>query len=339
MKKQLFRLIGVCCAAAVCFTALTASAERIGISAMESSYVLWRQSEIDDGGMLQYLSALGGELPYFISTNVPSDAQEAWVQAYSSDAMLNADEDLTLYLNCQMHGGNAWVLPNTINENEAVQAVLEQYFPPARIRYSTDLRYFSVAAEPEDRAALDTVCRELTNAGLIRGFYFTEQIYIQETLSVPYLTAYSDRPDYRPEPFDVTALEAYIAEQNLPCTLQTVNTKFGEIFYYVIPNEALDFQEHLALAVQLYRELGIVPYTVNESGASSMYPPMSARVLGDITVDGVTDVSDAVLLARFCAEDADVGITEAGLCSADVDGDGLVTLHDVTALLRRIAGY
>ena len=58
---------------------------------------------------------------------------------------------------------------------------------------------------------------------------------------------------------------------------------------------------------------------------------------GDISCDGVTDISDAVMLARFLAEDTGVQPSEQGLANADCDGAAGVTTDDLTAILRFIA--
>ena len=63
----------------------------------------------------------------------------------------------------------------------------------------------------------------------------------------------------------------------------------------------------------------------------------SAGVIGDVNTDGTVDVSDAVLLARFVAEDAAAVISKAGLALADVNGDGQRTAEDVIAILKIIA--
>ncbi len=57
----------------------------------------------------------------------------------------------------------------------------------------------------------------------------------------------------------------------------------------------------------------------------------------DINNDGAVDVSDAVLLARFVAEDAGANMTAVGLSRADTHGDGERTGEDVLVILRRIA--
>ena len=57
---------------------------------------------------------------------------------------------------------------------------------------------------------------------------------------------------------------------------------------------------------------------------------------GDINGDGSIDVSDAVLVARFVAEDASAAITRVGVLNADVDGDGNASPDDVILILQFI---
>lgn len=63
----------------------------------------------------------------------------------------------------------------------------------------------------------------------------------------------------------------------------------------------------------------------------------TASVPGDIDQNGSTNIADAVLLARFIAEDSEVSVTAAGIEAADLDGDGSVTAADLADLLERIA--
>ncbi|MBP0966553.1 MAG: dockerin type I repeat-containing protein [Oscillospiraceae bacterium] len=58
---------------------------------------------------------------------------------------------------------------------------------------------------------------------------------------------------------------------------------------------------------------------------------------GDANCDGGIDVSDAVLIARFAAEDRDAVITDQGKTNADVTGDGTVTAEDTSRILLYIA--
>lgn len=59
--------------------------------------------------------------------------------------------------------------------------------------------------------------------------------------------------------------------------------------------------------------------------------------LGDVNLDSTIDVSDAVLLARFCAEDSEAVITAQGKQNADLDYDGSITGQDVITILKMIA--
>lgn len=60
-------------------------------------------------------------------------------------------------------------------------------------------------------------------------------------------------------------------------------------------------------------------------------------VYGDLTLDGVVDISDAVVLARFIAEDMTVNIESTGLLNADCNHDGFITSDDVLMLLQFIS--
>ena len=60
---------------------------------------------------------------------------------------------------------------------------------------------------------------------------------------------------------------------------------------------------------------------------------------GDVDVDQFVDVSDAVLLARFIAEDSDAYVTEEGRKNADMNGDMLTDYQDLSDLMLVIAKY
>lgn len=69
---------------------------------------------------------------------------------------------------------------------------------------------------------------------------------------------------------------------------------------------------------------------------ASAEKPVST-IKGDVNGDFVVDVSDAVLLARFCAEDIEADVSAQGKQNADVNKDGNITGDDVIAILRKIA--
>ncbi len=58
---------------------------------------------------------------------------------------------------------------------------------------------------------------------------------------------------------------------------------------------------------------------------------------GDANGDFVVDVSDAVLCARFCAENSTANITRQGVVNLDVNGDGNTDFNDTIEILRYIA--
>ena len=58
---------------------------------------------------------------------------------------------------------------------------------------------------------------------------------------------------------------------------------------------------------------------------------------GDANTDRQIDVSDGVLIARYCVEDVSALITEEGLANADADGDGEVNGNDTICVLKMIA--
>ncbi len=67
--------------------------------------------------------------------------------------------------------------------------------------------------------------------------------------------------------------------------------------------------------------------------------PSDPNIPGDATCDNILDVSDAVLIARYAAEDSEVRLTAQGRINADFNKDGEITSEDVTKILRRLAKY
>ena len=66
-------------------------------------------------------------------------------------------------------------------------------------------------------------------------------------------------------------------------------------------------------------------------------PTAQKTMTGDVNCSGAVDVSDAVLLARFIAEDVTANITQNGKLNADCDDDGTITSADTLQILRYIA--
>lgn len=57
---------------------------------------------------------------------------------------------------------------------------------------------------------------------------------------------------------------------------------------------------------------------------------------GDVDCSGTVDATDSVLLARYCSEDQDAVLTAKGKANADANGDGVVTMDDVTEIQQII---
>lgn len=58
---------------------------------------------------------------------------------------------------------------------------------------------------------------------------------------------------------------------------------------------------------------------------------------GDVNNDGSTDVADAVLLARYLAQDSNANISGQGLLNADVNKNGQPDAEDIAVILQAIA--
>lgn len=77
--------------------------------------------------------------------------------------------------------------------------------------------------------------------------------------------------------------------------------------------------------------LASVPASAEDTKAEKTYE------YGDVNLDEQVDVSDAVLLARFTAEDKEAVITQNGKTLADVNCDGNITPEDTVQILEYIA--
>lgn len=183
------------------------------------------------------------------------------------------------------------------------------------------------------------------------------QLHSRDAIPTAYIPEYQNRKSDIPK--DWTAIEAWVKEYHPECEFVCViledtelakkigyyNEKkqqpyFGndEFMYAVIPPDGTTFPEHFAIAAELYEQFGIeAEWLCPESISTPLTGQNALAIAGDINIDCSIDVADAVLLARFCAEDAAANITQTGLGNADYDGDGNVTILDVTAILRKIA--
>lgn len=82
--------------------------------------------------------------------------------------------------------------------------------------------------------------------------------------------------------------------------------------------------------------INVVPI-VEGKPITTVNPEIKNVPYGDANCDNNVDVSDAVLVARFAAEDNTAIITAQGKQNADMNRDGNLTGDDVIAILRKIA--
>ncbi|HAG14612.1 MAG TPA: hypothetical protein DCG49_12250 [Ruminococcus sp.] len=132
-----------------------------------------------------------------------------------------------------------------------------------------------------------------------------------------------------------------------PVFSKNPNKKFS---YVLVSDPALQAEESYTL------QIGgnpIKSYTFNEetvsgstitltdsiTAVSNVIPGAAAAEEAnmDINEDGDVDVSDAVILARFIAEDSELIMSPVAVSRADCDRDGRVTSNDVILILKKIA--
>lgn len=141
-------------------------------------------------------------------------------------------------------------------------------------------------------------------------------------------------------------------EEILPirCRLWLATSDYASYFQAAQILQSLDFVSGLNLnfsATELADLQEDTPMRLGFETIFARYDPETAleikseraavEAYGDMNEDGTIDISDAVLLARFAAEDPDANIARAVINHADLDSDGYVNSSDVIVILRYIA--
>ncbi len=213
------------------------------------------------------------------------------------------------------------------------------------------------------------IMKDMAQAGLINGFYTWGQTAHYQQVWITYPTAYyptsqkwnSSYTALEDVTYDWTSIEAWVEEHHPECeficvtqddietakligqydpTLDKVffNRNNIEKMYAVIPPDGTAFSDHFAIAAELYEQFGLAAeWLCPESAASPMNGQNALAVAGDVNLDCAVDVADAVLVARFAAEDREAVITDQGRLNADISGDGNVTTDDTELILKKIA--
>ncbi len=238
-------------------------------------------------------------------------------------------------------------------------------FGTGDLDHTYHLRAANDAQISEEIAA--SIMKDLAEAGLLAEFYTWGQTADYQQVCYKNPTAYpmvdqkwnSSFTELEDVQFDWDAIGAYV-DQNYPeCEFLRVTQEDIElakkigyydyaqdkvyfandiVMYAVIPPEGTAFPEHFAIAADLYAQFGLsAEWLCPASFSAPMTGQNALAIPGNVNLDITADVSDAVLLARFCAEDNAAVITEHGKKNADVDGNGKIETDDMTALLRSIA--
>ena len=94
----------------------------------------------------------------------------------------------------------------------------------------------------------------------------------------------------------------------------------------------------------LYGEYNVVSKDLSGTKAAEtpVLPGTDGTVLrktavGDLDQNGQLTIADAVMMARYIAEDSTLTVSAAGAADADLDGDGSVTSSDLAILLEHIS--
>lgn len=232
--------------------------------------------------------------------------------------------------------------------------------------YTYELCDRSDTAGSEEVSA--AIMKAMAQAGLITEFYTWGQTAQYQQVWITYPTAYyptsqkwnSSYTALEDVTYDWTSIEAWVQEHHPECEFICVtpddietakligqyDPALNKVFfknnieqmYAIVPPDGTAFSDHFAIAAELYEQYGLAAeWECPESTNGQMIGQNALAIAGDVTLDCAVDVSDAVLLARFCTEDSTAVITDQGKQNADVNEDGNITLDDVTAILRKIA--
>lgn len=95
-------------------------------------------------------------------------------------------------------------------------------------------------------------------------------------------------------------------------------------------NEAPEFYDLCTMYVEGEQVWGTAP-------ASAPVNPTGKLHYGDVDCNGVVDLSDAILTARYVAEDATVVVSQQGVLNADCAKNGMIDAADLTRILQYLA--
>lgn len=77
---------------------------------------------------------------------------------------------------------------------------------------------------------------------------------------------------------------------------------------------------------------------INLTSTASSYISIASHIPGDIDCNGYVNDDDSDLLSRIIVNDPTINVSSAGLVSADINRDGIVTTSDLAILLQVLSG-
>ena len=358
MTKRITALL--CAAAALYGAALPVHAEDFILSTLNLE---GGAQQLDDKGMLEqaaigWANGKSGEPYYVYSFFTMFQAHTEEQKAFHYDAAN------LLYVAVPMQNRAVFILRSGLQQDTAMQQaadIIRNYEPQNRLRTLIDNSGGVIYAAEPDAFPVGRIMHELAAAGLIDAFYTFGQtadyVLLDHREYIMVYTPEITQKDAEPQPVDWAAVAEWVTAQHPECSFvcvkpedtalvkklglyynETNTPAFTGCRYAVIPPDNTAFPEQFAIAAELYAQFGISgDYSVNAASLIPAFGQNALTIRGDATVDGAVDVADAVLTARYLAEDREAEITECGTRNADADGSGTVTPDDVTAILRIIA--
>lgn len=333
--------------------------------------------KLDDKGMMSRFMAGSLSKQWMLPADAPYQIYTKHIDENREQKILNDDGTFETRINHVLYDATYLVTSrpdhlryilrkeSDMEKADAIVApILKKYSDTAHAEFLGDGLTFEIYM-PEQAGSeqvADEIMSALNNAGLISAFYSWGETANYMALENGYLTAYNpDASFWSAQKYDWDAIEAWVKAEHPECTFvkttsadselaQTLDLahderlKGSDTIYAVIPPDGTTFAEHFALAAELYEKFGLygsIFPTPKENGGGSTVGRNAledaVQSTGDVNCDNIVDVSDAVLLARLCAQDSDALITTNGKQNADVNADGKIDSGDVIQILKYIA--
>jgi len=343
--------------------AILASATMVcgALPAMPVSAEIWTLTDSDTDAAFQDMIPLDDKgMLNFSGTDAAYQVYMQYVTDYYDTETVNPETGETsiervYYDNCRLYvvspRMNIMQFKLRANMPEAepqMLAILEQYYPGISQSYQQRIPNENASLEqnPDGSYELwdktenagsaelaDSIMRALAKAGLLTEFYTWGQ--------TAYCQNYGGWREYPAEDFDREKVEAYLAEQGLPYTVDEKVYEAGSLTwstYQITPDHELTFAEQFTLAADIYEATGIRPEIWSYADMQPAIGQNALAVPGDVDIDGDLTLKDAVLLAKVIGAVSGAELSPEGFQNADLDGDGHILAGDLTALLRILSG-